>query len=94
VCGISRAPKNLRLLYQRATAELIETALVETRGSRDQPETPSAIVVLHARAMHEVLSAVLLLCRVYCDAIPNMPEPTLRSLMERFHDLIAENKVT
>jgi len=31
---------------------------------------------------------------LYYDAIPNMPEPTLRSLMERFHNLIAENKVT
>jgi hypothetical protein len=31
---------------------------------------------------------------LYYDAIPNMPEPSLRSLMERFHALIAENKVT
>jgi len=31
---------------------------------------------------------------MYYDAIPNMAEPTLRALMERFHALIAENKVT
>jgi len=31
---------------------------------------------------------------MHYDAIPNMPEPTLRALMERFHALIAENKVT
>ena len=31
---------------------------------------------------------------LYYDAIPNMPEPSLCSLMERFHALIAENKVT
>jgi hypothetical protein len=31
---------------------------------------------------------------LYYDAIPNMPELTLRPLMERFINLIAENKVT
>ncbi len=31
---------------------------------------------------------------LYYDAIPNMPELTLRPLMERFQNLIAENKVT
>jgi hypothetical protein len=31
---------------------------------------------------------------LYYDAIPNMPEITLRPLMERFVSLIAENKVT
>jgi hypothetical protein len=31
---------------------------------------------------------------LYYDAIPNMPEPTLRPLMERFQSLIAESKVT
>jgi len=31
---------------------------------------------------------------LYYDAIPNMPELTLRPLMERFRGLIAENKVT
>lgn len=31
---------------------------------------------------------------LYYDAIPNMPEPTLRPLMEHFQSLIAENKVT
>jgi hypothetical protein len=31
---------------------------------------------------------------LYYDAIPNMLEPTLRPLIERFRDLIAENKVT
>lgn len=32
-------------------------------------------------------------CLCY-DAIPNMPEPTLQPLMERFQNLIAENKIT
>ncbi len=31
---------------------------------------------------------------LYYDAIPNMPEPTLCALMERFHALFLENKVT
>jgi hypothetical protein len=31
---------------------------------------------------------------LYYDTIPNMPELTLRSLVERFRNLIAENKVT
>jgi len=31
---------------------------------------------------------------LYYDAIPNMPELTVRPLMERFQNLIAENKVT
>jgi len=31
---------------------------------------------------------------LYYDAIPNMPELTLRPLMERFQNFIAENKVT
>ena len=31
---------------------------------------------------------------LYYDAIPNMPEPALRPLMEHFQSLIAENKVT
>ncbi len=31
---------------------------------------------------------------LYYDAIPNMPELTLRPLMGRFQNLIAENKVT
>ncbi len=31
---------------------------------------------------------------LYYDAIPNMPEPTLRPLIERFRDLFAENNVT
>jgi hypothetical protein len=31
---------------------------------------------------------------LYYDAIPNMPETTLRALMDRFQNFIAENKVT
>lgn len=31
---------------------------------------------------------------LYYDAIPNMPETTLRTLMDRFQNFIAENKVT
>lgn len=31
---------------------------------------------------------------LYYDAIPNMPELILQPLMERFKNLIAENKVT
>lgn len=31
---------------------------------------------------------------LYYDAIPNMPEPILRPLMERFQNLITENKAT
>lgn len=42
---------------------------------------------------HRVHSLFRQGCMHY-DAIPNMPEPTLRALMERFYALIAENKVT
>ena len=31
---------------------------------------------------------------LYYDAIPNMPETTLRALMDRFQNFITENKVT
>jgi hypothetical protein len=31
---------------------------------------------------------------LYYDAIPNMPETTLRTLMDRFQNFIAENKIT
>ncbi len=31
---------------------------------------------------------------LYYDAIPNMPEQTLSALMERFHAIITENKLT
>lgn len=48
---------------RRTTAELIETAFIEAWGSQDQPEAPSAIGVLHARATREILGAALTLCQ-------------------------------